>query len=302
MAMASIHQQEVAEMDRRHHLRIRLLSFGGAAALVVIAFWSAGLPPSTWYARLHQWLAHEKTSENKARAPVTANSGAVSIDAPTLAPTTARPLAGTASSISPVPLPLYLISTSPGRNAREGTARIGTSPENPQTYGASAILANGARLTEIRDDYVVLERDHKSAKLYLMKSQGGTSKQALDALLTIGGTEPPKPVVATTREILTDYIRPSPVYDGDVLHGYQVYPGQKSGIFAQMGLHGGDVITAINDAPLVDPTTTLQALNQVTTGVALVVTVERKGTVERLTLDGALIAADLGRSGKEPGQ
>jgi len=37
--------------------------------------------------------------------------------------------------------------TARGRNAREGTARLGTHPENPQTYAAGAILANGARLT-----------------------------------------------------------------------------------------------------------------------------------------------------------
>jgi hypothetical protein len=286
--VVSVYQQEVAEMDRRHHFRVRALSFVGAATLIIVAFWSAGLPPTEWYTRLHKWLSHESTTTTKPATaavpkPVTPTSAAI--------PTVVKPLSGTDSSISPVPLPLYLIATSPGRNAHEGTARIGTSPENPQTYGAGATLANGAQLVEIRNDYVVLERDHKSVRLY-MKSLG-RSNTSLNDLLTVGGAEPPKPQTPTMREVLTDYVRPSPIYDGNVLRGFQVYPGPKSGIFSRLGLQAGDVITAINDAPLVDPATTLQSLNQVVGGTALVVTVERKQRRERVVLDGSLIAADV---------
>jgi len=184
-----------------------------------------------------------------------------------------------------------LVSTSRGRNAREGTARLGTHPENPQTYAAGAILANGARLVEIDDDYVLLERDGKQAKLYL----AGSGKKSSDALLMVGGEPPAKPIVATHTESLTDYIRPSPVYDGEVIHGYQVYAGQKSGVFSQLGLQNGDVILSLDGQPFVDPRQAIDLLSQLTTGVAMSATVERKGKVERMSLDGALITADQER-------
>ncbi|HSH64676.1 MAG TPA: hypothetical protein VLB84_02510 [Bacteroidia bacterium] len=38
------YQQEVAEMDRRHRLRVRGVSFTAAAVLAIAALWSAGLP------------------------------------------------------------------------------------------------------------------------------------------------------------------------------------------------------------------------------------------------------------------
>jgi hypothetical protein len=39
------------------------------------------------------------------------------------------------------------------------------SPENPQNYVAGALLSNGAELTEIHTDYVVLERGGKRSRL-----------------------------------------------------------------------------------------------------------------------------------------
>jgi len=44
---------------------------------------------------------------------------------------------------------------------------LGVARENPQTYSTGALLANGARLTEVRANYVVLERAGHSARLYL---------------------------------------------------------------------------------------------------------------------------------------
>jgi type II secretion system protein C len=286
--MASIYQQQVAEIDRRHQVRVRALSFIGAATLAVIAFWSAGLPPTEWYARLHKWLSHESSAMMKPTPPLIP-AAVAPVTAP--APASAKPLPGTDSSISPVSLPLYLIATSPGRNVHEGTARIGTSSENPQTYVAGAILANGARIAEIYNDHVLLEHNHKRAKLYL-KLLGKTDKRGLTDLLTVGGAEPPKPAAPMPREILTDYIRPAPQFEGEVLRGYQVYSGQKASLFYQLGLQSGDVITSINDAPLVDTATAYEALSQITNGTSIVVSVQRRGKLERITLDGSLVLAD----------
>jgi general secretion pathway protein C len=171
-------------------------------------------------------------------------------------------------------------------------------------------LANGARIAEIYPDHVVLERDGKRVNLFVDDKKNGKGNE----LLAVGGQpQQVKPAVATYRDVLTDYIRPSPVYDGqggsecwerrsssqcdgDRIKGYQVYPGQRSGVFSQLGLQSGDVILALNDQPFFDPQQAQLAFKQLTDGQAVVATVERKGKVERVSLDGRLIAADQDRS------
>ena len=102
-------------------------------------------------------------------------------------------------------------------------------------------------------------------------------------------------VVAST-EPVTDYLRPTPIYDGVVLVGYQVYPGSKSGTFAQVGLQAGDVITAIGGTPLSDPAQAIEIFRELVNGAVLSAAITRKGKNERLTLDGAVIVKEQERA------
>lgn len=283
-------------MDRRHHLRVRALTFVGVGVLAVLALWSAGLPPTAWLEHAQALIDKlgKSDQEQNAAAPIAAGP-TPSIVAPSPASAPTEALGGTDSSVSVTPLPLHLVSTSPGRNAREGTAMLGVDIKNPQTYGAGAILANGARLAQIHADYVVLDREGKSVRLYRAGAEGASNKPSHD-LLMVGGAQPaPEPVI-TTREVLTDYLRPSPAYDGDFLHGFVVYPGSRSGVFSQLGLQSGDVITSLNDTPFSDTTQAYALFRQLTDGIAMVATVKRKDKTERITLDGAHILADQERA------
>lgn len=285
------YQQEVLKMDRRHRQVVRSLSFAGIALLAAIGLWSVYPHVSYWWASAHQSSLRkeaieriEPTTSLTASAPDSVRGDAVRIRT--------RDGTGTDSSISAHPQPLYLIATAPGRNRHEGTARIGTSPDNPQTYVAGALLVNGARIAEIHHDHVVLERDRERRELYLRPLAANT-QQPVDDLLTSGGTPRATAVPPVTREILTDYMRPSPVFADDVLSGYQVYPGRKAGVFSQLGLRPGDVITSINDAPILDTAIAIEVLKEITTGSIVVVSVERNNKTQRLMLDGTLIKKDL---------
>lgn len=279
------YQQEVAEIDRRHARFVRSLSFIGAASLVALALWSAGLLPANWWAAARGWFSHEGIPEQ-----VVGSAPAQSVTAPV-------PLAPNRSDTSPSvprgPQPLHLVATTLGRNKHEGTARIGTSRDNPQTYVAGALLANGSRIAEIHSDHVVLERGVKRVDLYL--DNLADKRRPADDLMMVGGPLPPVPVPQPTREVLTDYMRPSPVFREEALHGYQVYPGRKAGVFAQLGLRPGDVITSINDAPLLDTASAIELLKEITNGTSIVVSVERNGKATRLVLDGTLITTDIER-------
>lgn len=285
------YQLEVAEMDRRHRFVIRTFSFVGAATLIVATLWSAGLPPSEWWVRMQAWLSPQRQPANDVAALIQSKDS-TSPSTPMVAPPS-KPeiLPGTDSSLSTSPQPLFLVATSPGRNKSEGTAQIGTNPENPQTYVSGALLANGTRLAEIHRDHVILTRGDSAARLEIYR-RNALAASTSNALLLVGGESQPHVPVTMTTEVLTSYLRPSPVYDGEVMRGYQVYAGPKAGVFSRLGLEAGDVITAIDDAPLTDPQQALELLAQLTHGSAIVATVERKNVRKRVVLEGSLIRED----------
>jgi hypothetical protein len=261
---------------------IRLAS-GAVGALVLIAALEFAEPG--W---LEELTHGPKTGHRQSAPRVSAQHAPAS--APVLV-TPPRPL-GNDSSVSRVPQPLILVRTQLGRNSREGFAQIGINARSPQTYAAGALLVNGARLTEIHERYVVLERDGHSERLYVQgEAPPASSPQRAVAagLLTVGGpsAEPPPPV--TSQEPLTDYVRPSPVYVNGQLHGYALYAGRKARVFSLLGLQSGDVVTQINGTAVSANSDSLETLESLTKGEALSVVVERQGVAQTLSLDGAAL-------------
>jgi general secretion pathway protein C len=202
---------------------------------------------------------------------------------------------GTDSSTSEKPLALVLVGTIPGRNVSEGTAMIGTDARNAQTYLAGAILHNSARLTEIHRDRVVLTRGNRRAVLYMQGRGAGEGKGAPDPMLMVGGASPQTLVVASippaSIDSVSDYVRAVPVYDGDVIRGFQVFPGSRKSAFTKWGLQPGDVLTSLDGAALVDPDQVQLLLGTLSEGAALSASVRRSdGSIAQLSLNGADIA------------
>jgi PDZ domain len=249
----------------------------GIAALVVIAANSAG---PRWYEDLLRWLQAPSSAPSK----IAANSRP---PGPPVGVTPMRP-EGIDSSVSPVPLPLILVRTQRGRNSREGFAQIGVRANSPQTYIAGALLANGARLTEIYDHYVVLEHEGHSVRLYLrgeVQAESGSGQ----GLLTVGGTTDKPASVEGSEDNLTAYLRPSPVFVGNQLHGFVLFPGHQSAPFSHLGLQPGDVLTRINGSPISEASDALSALHGLMDGNVVSVDVEREGVSQSLSLDGSIL-------------
>ena len=251
----------------------------GAAAIVVLAAVFAG---PGWFEQLVRW------SQPTARAvPVREPVSSGPIGAP-ITVTPMRPV-GNDSSVSLVPLPLILVRVQPGRNSRDGFAQIGVDARSPQTYGAGAVLANGARLAEIYAHYVVLERDSHSARLYL-QGEAQPESASVGDLLTVGGGAAPATAGPMSEDRLTDYVRSAPVFVGEQLHGYALYAGRIAEPFAQLGLQPGDVLTRINGSGVSNPVDSLAALRTLVDGADLTVMIEREGSPQTLSLDGAILA------------
>lgn len=271
-----------------HWIRSKWVTVALCAVVSLAVLRMAGVSFLGWQA----WL----------RKPVPVAAQVAPLTAPTFVGATIATPRGTDSSVSKTPLALVLAGTEPGRTPQEGLARIGVYRDSPQTYVAGASLENGTRLVEVYGDSVVLERAGLRVRLYLdpERARKAVLQQSDASLLTVGGVALPAAAAATTREVLTDYLRPSPVYERQVLVGYEVYPGSRAAPFSQMGLKPGDVITALDGVPLNDQATAWAALQQLAQGTSVVATVKRGGSTEQLVLDGALIANAELQSGTPP--
>ena len=260
-------------------MRVAAVMIG--CGLVAATLWS--LP---WYEEVRHSFAKPAPPETPSQI---ANPRAVAPNAEVAA---RRALMGTQVSISPKPEPLVLVRTMPGRNAHEGSAQIGTSRENPQTYVAGALLLNGAQLAQIHEDYVVLQRGKQSVRLYISRGADVSGRANMSELLYVGGAAGAPEVPPTSVETITDYVRPAPVYAGDILRGYRVYPGERAAIFSQLGLQSGDLVTSVDGLALNDPQNMVQAFHQLASGGRMTAVVTREGKVLEVPLDGTRILAD----------
>lgn len=224
-------------------------------------------------------------------APIASPAGNAVVD-----PSVAK--LGTDDLGSKRPRVLVLVDTTPGRNSREGSARLGTNPRNPQTYSAGAVLLNGARLAEIHSDYVVLERNNESVRLYLQGKQPRGAAPVSD-LLEVGGSSSSQPTfraelpdAGANAPSVTEFIRPNPVFENEMLKGFALYPGNRSGAFYKSGLAAGDVLIELNGVPAIDAAQVMGLLQQWVSGAALNATVQRGRRTKHITLDGTVPGAE----------
>ena len=100
--------------------------------------------------------------------------------------------------------------------------------------------------------------------------------------------------------LLSQIIRPQPVFAGGQQKGYRVFPGRNRMQFAKLGLEAGDLITAINGTALDDPNRGMEMLRNLSAGDRVTVTVEREGELQQITIDATRIAADLATQAPPP--
>lgn len=277
---------EVIGSDAMRRRRQRVAAVLVCAGLMIVAIWAARVRPGSPVDTTVD-AAVGGVGETQIGPAKTGSAPQVN-DARAKPP---KPLPGLDSSLSPVPKRLHLVSTSPGRNAREGTARLGVSRENPQTYVAGAVLVNGARLAEIHKDRVMLEHRGKRTTLYVGIS-GDSAVEGTQDLAMVGGsaTESPGSRPSSAADPLVDVVRAMPFYENEVLAGVQVFAGQKASRFSALGLQSRDVIIAIDGSPVFDAGVAVERLRTLTSGAALTVIVRRGEETKQLSLDGAALA------------
>jgi general secretion pathway protein C len=92
--------------------------------------------------------------------------------------------------------------------------------------------------------------------------------------------------------LISQVMRPQPVYAGGQMKGFRVYPGANRQAFARLGLRAGDMVTAINGTPLTDKERAQEIFGTLGSSTDARVTITRNGRQQELVLNIAQITAE----------
>jgi general secretion pathway protein C len=151
-----------------------------------------------------------------------------------------------------------------------------------------ARVPGNARVHAVYIDRVLLDRNGAIEALMLPRKFTGNGPapavagpSALDRVQRAISNEP---------GIVSDVLRPQPVFADGKLRGYRVYPGGNVRAFATLGLRNGDLVVAVNGTALDDPTRGNDIFTSLANTDQARVTVMRNGQQQDITLNMSQIA------------
>lgn len=208
------------------------------------------------------------------------------------------------NAVAATQMNLVLVGTIAQTDPQQGYAIIGESAQSARVYAVGKTVAGGTKLHSVYPDRVILDRGGKLEALLLPRKFKG------------GGAPPPAAVAAAAPEpmlgdrlrqlatenpgAITEILRPQPVFANGQQRGYRVYPGRNRAQFTRLGLMPGDLVTAINGAPLDDPARGMEILQSMNAAAEVTVTVERNGQPTQININNAQVAAEAAAAAASP--
>jgi general secretion pathway protein C len=192
---------------------------------------------------------------------------------------------------------LVLVGTIAQTDPAQGLAIIGESSQSAKVYTVGKVVTGGTKLHSVYPDRVILDRGGKLEALLLPKQfrGGGPSAQIASAGAPVGPDglgDRIRDMAQRNPAAMTEIMRPQPVFANGQQRGYRVYPGRNRQQFSRLGLMPGDLVTAINGAPLDDPARGLEILQSMNSATDVTVTIERNGQTSQISIDNARVAAE----------
>jgi general secretion pathway protein C len=205
---------------------------------------------------------------------------------------------GDAANAPPSSMPLVLAGVLATKDPKEGMAIIGESAQSAKVVSVGQQVPGGAQLHSVYNDRAIIDRAGALESVFLpRRSSGG-----------VGAPPPPLPVAAADSNaamidrmrklvnddpgMITQVMRPQPVFAGGQMKGFRVYPGANRQAFARLGLRAGDMVTAINGTPLTDQERAKEIFGTLGSSTEARVTITRNGRQQELVLNLAQISAE----------
>ena len=208
------------------------------------------------------------------------------------------------SSVAATQMNLVLVGTIAESDPERGYAIIGESATNAKVYAVGKTITGGTKLHSVYPDRAILDRGGKLEALLLPRkfTGGGLAPAAAQAAPQADPMlgDRLRNLATQNPAAITDILRPQPVFANGQQRGYRVYPGRNREIFTKLGLMPGDLVTAINGAPLDDPARGMEVLNTMNAATDVTVTVERNGQTTQININNAQVAAEAAAAAVQP--
>jgi general secretion pathway protein C len=203
----------------------------------------------------------------------------------------------------PSSMPLVLAGLLATDDPKEGMAIIGESAATAKVVAVGQQVPGGALLHSVYNDRAVIDRSGNLESVLLPRRTAGalsaappppppTAAQANDATV-----ERMRRLVSDDPNMITQVMRPQPVFAGGKMRGFRVYPGANRQAFTRLGLRAGDLVTAINGTPLDDKDRAQEIFSTLSSSTDARVSVTRNGRQQELVLNIAQIANEAEQLG-----
>jgi general secretion pathway protein C len=202
-----------------------------------------------------------------------------------------------AADARPTNIPLVLTGVIAVEDPKLGLAILGENAQAAKVFAVGDSVPGGVKLHSVYNDRVLLDRNGSLESLALPRQNNGTLPMAPPPSAASLPVENPiaermRQLVSSEPGIISDIMRPQPVFAQGKQRGYRVYPGRNRQAFVRLGLRPGDLVTAINGTPLDDPSRGQEIFATIGTSSEAHVTVMRNGQAKEVTLNMAQVAQD----------
>lgn len=182
-------------------------------------------------------------------------------------------------------------------DSKESLAIIADPRGKEEHYSIGDPLPGGARLSEIHDDRIILERNGRFETLRLPKKKmslgEAASRSNLSAVPRQAAPSPAGQASAFNRyrneikqnpSAFLNYVRATPARQNGKFVGFRLQPGKQRGAMQELGLQPGDIVTAINGVDIDSPAAGMKAMQSLGQGDSVSVTLLRKGQETSMSL------------------
>jgi general secretion pathway protein C len=209
---------------------------------------------------------------------------------------------GDAANAPPSSMPLVVVGLLATDDPEQGMAIIGENSQAAKVVAVGQQVPGGAQLHSVYSDRAIIERGGVLESVFLPRRTEGSALPP----------PPPPPMATNSNEamvermrrlvnddpgMISQVIRPQPVFAGGKMRGFRVYPGANRQAFARMGLRPGDLVTAINGTPLDDRDRAQEIFSTLSSSADARVSVTRNGRQQELVLNIAQVTAEAEQLG-----
>ena len=167
------------------------------------------------------------------------------------------------ATIPETQLKLVLRGVMASQDPHTATAIVADPSGNEDFYTVGEELPGGATLKEVHAQYIVLSRGGRFETLRLPTDALNISNGVLarPGNTTPTGVSPDAGALLQQYrdqfikdpQSLADLLQGEPYWQNGRLIGYRLRPGRDPGVLEKLGIHSGDVVTAVNGVSLTDP-------------------------------------------------